>query len=83
MSASKVAALLQSAPKRTLSELLGQLPKLGVGTCVARDTWHPESGKFWEITRVQPKKVRLIYMRSLPFPHKLHKKMGVGLSTLG
>lgn len=55
----KLAAFLQSAPKRTLSDLLGQLPAYGVGTCVARDTWHPESGKFWEVTRVQPKKVGL------------------------
>lgn len=58
MAASKLATLLQSTPKRTLSDLVAQLPKKGVGVCVARDTWHPESGKYWEITNVHPKKVR-------------------------
>mmetsp|Transcript_12326 Transcript_12326/g.36176 ORF Transcript_12326/g.36176 Transcript_12326/m.36176 type:complete len:103 (-) Transcript_12326:726-1034(-) len=47
---------LEQAAKRTLSALLHALPSRGVGTRVARDTWHPESGKFWEITAVKPKK---------------------------
>jgi hypothetical protein len=38
-----------------VSDLLKLLPGNGVGSTVARDTWHPESGKFWVITKVQSK----------------------------
>lgn len=42
-----------------VSELLKALPHNGVGSEVARDTWHPDSGKFWRITKVVNKsKVR-------------------------
>lgn len=40
-----------------VSHLLKALPGNGVGLLVTRDTWHPESGKHWEIVKVVPKKV--------------------------
>jgi hypothetical protein len=40
-----------------VSKLLKGLPENGVGLQVARDTWHPLSGRFWEIVKVEPKKV--------------------------
>nr|7PKQ_z Chain z, mS34 [Chlamydomonas reinhardtii] len=46
--------LLRSAPKRTLSDLLRKLPNHGVGAIVTRDTWHPESKKYWEVVEVAP-----------------------------
>ena len=39
-----------------VSDLLKVLPARGVGSMVARDTWHPLSGKFWHITKVLDKK---------------------------
>ncbi|GLC57317.1 hypothetical protein PLESTB_001211100 [Pleodorina starrii] len=30
------------------------LPQHGVGSLVTRDTWHPESGKFWKVVEVVP-----------------------------
>lgn len=48
--------LLQSAPKRTLSDLLLQLPKHGVGCLVTRDTWHPAGDKYWEVVEVVPQR---------------------------
>mmetsp|Transcript_13717 Transcript_13717/g.29487 ORF Transcript_13717/g.29487 Transcript_13717/m.29487 type:complete len:137 (+) Transcript_13717:54-464(+) len=49
-------SMIAPAAKRTLSDVLRALPKKGVGCLVARDTWHPESGKYWEITKVEAKK---------------------------
>ncbi|KAG2447798.1 hypothetical protein HYH02_007255 [Chlamydomonas schloesseri] len=49
--------LLRAAPKRTLSDLLRKLPNHGVGAIVTRDTWHPESKKYWEVVEVAPSPV--------------------------
>lgn len=41
-----------------VSDLLRKLPRHGVGCVVARDTWHPIGGKYWEVTEVVPQRVR-------------------------
>lgn len=40
-----------------VSDLLRKLPNHGVGAIVTRDTWHPESKKYWEVVEVAPSTV--------------------------
>ncbi|GAX78801.1 hypothetical protein CEUSTIGMA_g6238.t1 [Chlamydomonas eustigma] len=47
---------VKTVARLSLSHLLKGLPENGVGLQVARDTWHPLSGRFWEIVKVEPKK---------------------------
>lgn len=37
-----------------VSDVLRKLPRHGVGALVTRDTWHPESTKYWEVVEVVP-----------------------------
>ncbi len=37
-----------------VSDVLRKLPRHGVGALVKRDTWHPDSTKYWEVVEVVP-----------------------------
>lgn len=42
-----------------VTDVLRKLPLHGVGCRVARDTWAPESGRYWDIAHVMTRKVRI------------------------
>lgn len=44
-----------------VSDVLRKLPLHGVGCRVARDTWAPESGRYWDIAHVMTRKVGIIH----------------------
>lgn len=76
-------ARLMLPPMHAVSALLKTLPQSGIGARVARNTWHPESGKFWEITAVRPKKVSSCAPSPQPCRGmRLHAKAGESLMRL-
>nr|8A22_Bz Chain Bz, mS34 [Polytomella magna]8APN_Bz Chain Bz, mS34 [Polytomella magna]8APO_Bz Chain Bz, mS34 [Polytomella magna] len=76
-------AQLVPRDKRTLSNVILNLPNHGIGGIFARDTWHPESKRYWEILEVVTAKDSsakvdaygyLYYQgeKTHPFPKRVH-----------
>eukprot|EP00879_Flechtneria_rotunda_P004047 GHRR01004290.1.p1 GENE.GHRR01004290.1~~GHRR01004290.1.p1 ORF type:complete len:134 (+),score=52.06 GHRR01004290.1:211-612(+) len=47
--------LLLKPANRNLLDVVTHLPKLGVGSRVARKAWEPYGDSYWEVTAVKPK----------------------------
>ncbi|MEW5314645.1 MAG: hypothetical protein WDW38_006122 [Sanguina aurantia] len=62
-------SVLKPGIKQSLTDVLRKLPLHGVGCRVARDTWAPESGRYWDIAHVMTRKDDLTKLDAWGYLH--------------